>query len=164
MRIRCGWIALIVVACVAASGPDTAGAAPQAGGFRGKGPADAAFEARSLEQEDAPVTVAVAGVGRDERGVTISLTLTNPGDAAVTRHVVGVWVLSPDATVRGVQELKQPKALAAGESRTVDVVLRLIPVQAGDILVAAVQEAVAGTAWRREKKELEADIKRVVRP
>ncbi len=164
MRIRCGCLAVIVVAGLGASRPDTAVASSQAGGFRGKSLGDAAFEARSLDQEDAPVTVAVAGVGRDERGVTLSLTLSNSGDAVVTRHVVGVWVLGRDGTVRGFQELKQPKALAAGESRTVDMVLRLIPVQAGDIVVAAVQEAVAGTPWKREKKELEADIKRVVLP
>ena len=137
------------------SAPHTGGFSP----FRGRDYAGTEFDARTLEQEGCPLEVSVTNVGRDERGVTLTVRVANPGAEPVARHVIAVWVLASDGTVRGSQQSKQSKALAAGESRHQDVTLRTIRVQAGDTLVAAVQETAGATPWRKDAKALEAEVK-----
>ncbi len=149
--------AVVVLACVSV-------ASAQAGGFRGKDPGGAEFAARTLEQEGCPLTVAVASTGRDERGVTLTLRVTNTEDEPVSRYTIGVWVLAADGTVRGSQQAKQSKPLAAGETKSLDVTLRLISVQSGDTIVAAVQEAAGATPWRKDTKTLQDEIRATVLP
>jgi hypothetical protein len=164
MRVSRFWIIVAVVAWAWSAQAGSGGSAPQAGGFRGKDPAASQFEAVALEHDDSPLTVAVASTGRDERGVTITLRVTNTDEAPVSRHVLGVWVVAADGLLRGSQQARQSKALAPGESRTIDVALRLIAVQAGDTLVAAVQEAAGATAWKRDPKILLDEVRAAVPP
>lgn len=157
-------LAVVLVITGVAPRPVPASAA-QAGGtspFGSRAVAGAEFAARSIQQDGCPLEVAVTGTGRDERGVTLSLRLTNAADAPVSRHVIGVWVIAADGTVRGSQQAKGSVALAAGESRSTDIVLRMIAVQKGDTIVAAVQEAAGATVWRKDQKTLQDEVRTAV--
>ena len=156
--------AVVVLACVSMASALLSAASAQPGGFRGKDPGGAEFAARTLDQEGCPLKVAVASTGRDERGVTLTLRVTNTEDAAVSRYTIGVWVLGADGTLRGLQQAKQSKSLGAGEARSLDVALRLIAVQSGDTIVAAVQEATGATPWRKDTKTLQDEIRATLRP
>jgi hypothetical protein len=164
MRGRLTGLVVVVLVAAAASpaSAQSSSSAPHTGGFspfRAKGFAGSEFTARSLEQEGCPLEVAVASAGRDERGVTLTVEVRNASQAAVSSHVIGVWVLGPDGTLRGSQQSKSSKALAAGGSGHVDVVLRMVPVQMGDTVVVAVQEVAGGAAWRKDKKTLQDEVR-----
>ena len=155
-------MAVIILGCVGPAAAQSSSSAPHTGGFspfRGRDYAGTEFDARTLEQEGCPIEVSVTSVGRDDRGVTLTVRVVNPGHEAVARHVIAVWVLASDGTMRGSQQSKQSKTLAAGESRHQDVTLRTIRVQAGDTIVAAVQEAAGAAPWRKDAKSLEAEVK-----
>ena len=140
--------------------PHTGGFSPfRAGDFAG-----AEFGAVAIVQEDCPVEVAVASAGRDDRGVTLTVKVTNVGEGAAPRHTLAVWAFSPDGTLRGAQQQRQSKALAAGETRHLDLALRTMPVKAGDRLVVAVQDVTGDDPWTKDLKTLEAEVRKALFP
>ena len=155
-------VAVIVVACVGPAAAQSSSSAPHTGGFspfRGRDYAGTEFDALALEQGGCPLELSIASVGRDDRGVTLTIRVANPSEGPIVGHVIAVWVLAADGTVRGSQQSKQSKALAAAESRHQDVALRTLRVQAGDTIVAAVQEAIGTARWRKDTTALEAEVK-----
>ncbi len=155
-------LAVIILGCVGPAAAQSSSSAPHTGGFspfRGRDYAGTEFDALALEQEGCPLELAIASVGRDDRGVTLTIRVANPSGEPVVRHVIAVWVLAADGTVRGSQQSKQSKALAAAQSRHQDVALRTLRVQAGDTIVVAVQEAIGAEPWRTHLKTLEAEVK-----
>jgi hypothetical protein len=135
---------------------------PSGGGFspfRGPGVKGTSFEAASLEQPGCPLHLAIEGLRRTERGVTISLRLSNLVEGAITRHVVGAWVLVPDGTVRGYQKLERARPIDEAVSSVVDLTIRNVNVMPNDVLVLAVQEARGEQIWRRDVKELEKEVR-----
>ena len=112
-------MAAVAFAIALPAAAQSSGSAPQTAGSRRFVAADHGgpeFDARTLEQEGCPSRWPWQARGRDERGVTLTVRVANPGDEPVARHVIAVWVLASDGTVRGSQQSKQSKALAAGES------------------------------------------------
>lgn len=100
-------------------------------------------------------------MSHDDRGSAVTLRVTNPGEVAVTRHGITVWVVMHDGTVKGSQRFDQRQALAAGAERTVTLAVRTVQVLLTDTVVAAVLET-HGAAWRGDEKALASAAKTAV--
>ena len=135
--------------------PIGGGASP----FRGPGVKGTSFEAASLDQPGCPLHLSIEGLRRTERGVTVTVRLSNLVDGAITRQVVGAWVLVHDGTVRGYQQLETDRPLTESGSRVTDLHIRTVDVMPNDVIVLAVQEARGETTWRRNLKELQDEVR-----
>jgi hypothetical protein len=133
---------------------------PHSGGFspfRDRAFGGTVTDATTIDQPESPLRVTIARSDRDERGLILSLDLENVGDGASTRQVLVAWVIAPDGTVRGSQKLESKRALAAGDKRSVDFVIRssttnMLP---GDIAVVAAQESAGTPPWRGDTAALQ---------
>jgi hypothetical protein len=139
---------------------------PSGGGvspFRQKGFAGSSFGAAALDQSGCPLTVAVRGLRRSERGVIVSMELSNLSESTVSRQVVGAWVVVPDGTIRGHQSWTGMRGIEPARHRAVDLSIRAT-VMPDDVIVLAVREAAGrGTAtWHRDAKDLEREIREAV--
>lgn len=131
--------------------------------FRLRGFAGTSFEAAAFEQPGCPVALSITRLSRSERGVTVSLDLSNLAEDTVSRTTVGVWVIVPDGTVRGYQRYVFERPVEPADHRAVDVIIRTTNVFPEDKIIVAVQEAAGeGAPWRRVVKELEAEIRRAI--
>lgn len=138
------------------TGPHSAGFSP----FRGRTFAGGGeFDVMSLLQEGCPVVATVTAADRDDRGVTLTVELSNTGAQEATRQTLAIWVFGPDGTLRGRQQQRQGKALAASEARHVDLSLRTMPIKIGDRVVVAVQDVTGDAPWRIDLKTLEAQVR-----
>jgi hypothetical protein len=140
---------------------------PSGGGyspFRGPGIKGTSFEAATLEQPGCPLHLTIEALRRTERGVTLSLRLSNLVDGAITRQVLGAWVLVPDGTVRGYQKLETDWPLDEAISRVFDLNIRTVSVMPNDIIIVAVQEARGPTTWRRDVNELQKEVRTAIFP
>lgn len=131
--------------------------------FRQKGFAGTTFGAAALEQPGCPLAIRVTALKRSERGVTLSMQLSNLGDASLGRQVLGAWVLAPDGTIRGSQEWVGERNIGPTRHRGVDLNVRST-VMPDDVIIVAVREAAGrGTAtWRRDANDLERSIREAV--
>ena len=161
--------ALLVLATaspVAAQLPGTNDPPPRRGGFtpfRDRGFAGTVTEAVSLLQDDCPLHVAITRVDRDGRGiVTLVARLSNLSDRPVAGHTLLAWSVAKDGTIRGRRELPGNKEIAAGKERQVELALRAVPVQVGDVVVVAVRETRGVAAWRRDASDLEREVKAAI--
>jgi hypothetical protein len=160
-------VAAVLVVLAVPVGAQTS-SAPHSGGFspfraRDFGGAGD-FNAVSIVQEDCPIDVNVASVGRDDRGVVFTVKVTNTAGDPAPRHTLAVWAFGPDGTLRGSQQQRQSKALAAGETRHIDLALRTMAVKTGDRLVVAVQEVWGDAPWKKDMKALEAEVRSAIFP
>ena len=103
--------------------------------------------------------MAIETLTRSDRGVTVSLRLSNLGDGPSTKQVVGAWVIVPDGTVRGYQRIHAEKEIADGGSRGVDLVIRTTTVLPEDLIVVAVQEVFGADPWRQDLKSIEKEVR-----
>jgi hypothetical protein len=133
---------------------------PHSGGFtpfRDRGFGGTAVDATVLEQAESPLRVTITRSDRDERGLILSLQLENLADGASSRQVLGAWVFAKDGTQRGYQKLEVKRAIAAGEARAVELVVRHATTQIvpGDLTVVAVQESAGIPPWRQDTATLQ---------
>lgn len=158
-------ILLAVPGGVLAQTPPGRPTRPGGGGytpFRGPGVRGTSFEAASLEQPGCPIHLAIEAIQRGERGVTVSVRLSNLVDGAITRQVLGAWVLVADGTVRGYQKLETDRRLEESDSRVMDLRIRTVSVMPNDVIILAVQEAHGERAWRRDVKELQDEVRHAI--
>jgi hypothetical protein len=132
--------------------------------FRGPGVKGTSFEAASLEQPGCPIHLSIEALRRTERGVTLTIRLSNLVDGAINRQVVGLWVLVADGTVRGYQKLESDRPLNEAAFRVTDVRIRTVTVMPNDIIVLAVEEARGEITWRRDENELQREVRRAIAP
>jgi hypothetical protein len=153
---------LALGAAVAAQAPIPAPApsSPHSGGFtpfRDGGFAGTSIDAAALEQPESPLRLSLGRADRDERGLTLSVRLENLTEGPSTRQVLGAWVIAPDGTVRGYQRFESKRAIAAGDTRTVEFIIRhaTTNVVPGDVTIVAVQESAGAYAWRQDQASLQ---------
>ena len=144
-----------------ASSPRPSGGASP---FRGPGVKGTSVEAASLDQPGCPIHLSIEALRRTELGVTLTIRLSNLVDGAITRQVLGAWVLVSDGTVRGYQKLESDRPLHEAASRVMDMRIRTVTVMPNDIIVVAVQEARGETTWRRDQTDLESEVRTALVP
>ena len=133
--------------------------------FRGPGVKGTSFDAASLEQPGCPIHLSIEALRRTERGVTLTIRLSNLVDGSITRQVVGAWVLVADGTLRGYQKLESDRPLLEAASRVTDMRLRTVNVMPNDIIILAVHEARSNDGiWRRDQAELQEEVRRTLLP
>jgi hypothetical protein len=139
---------------------------PSGGGvspFRQKGFAGSSFGAAALDQSGCPLTVAVTGLRRSERGVIVSMELSNLSESTVSRQVVGAWVVVPDGTIRGHQSWTGTRGIEPAQHRAVELNMGAT-VMPDDVIVLAIQEAHSGegATWRVGVADLEREVRGAV--
>lgn len=153
-------VAGAVLAAAQAPVPTPPPGSPHSGGvtpFRDGGFGGTSIEATTLEQPDSPIRLTLGRADRNERGLTLSVRLENLTAGPSTRQVLGAWVIAPDGTVRGYQRYEHKRAIAAGETRSVEFTIRhsttnTVP---GDLTIVAVQESAGDQAWRQDQASLQ---------
>ena len=161
--------ALVASAALAAQAPVPAPppGSPHSGGFtpfRDRGFGGTATDVSALEQPECPLQVTITRSDRDERGLILSLQIDNVASGASTRQVLGAWVVAKDGTLRGYQKLESKRAIAPGESRAVELVVRHATTQIvpGDLTVVAVQESAGTPPWREDTATLQKLVRAAV--
>lgn len=127
--------------------------------FRQKGFAGTSYGAAALEQPGCPLAVRVTALHHSERGVTLSMEVSNLGATTSSRQVLGAWVLVHDGTIRAYQVWVGERNIEPTRHRSVDLHIRGT-VMPDDVIIMAVQETTGGGAapWRRDPKDLEREI------
>src|SRR5262245_56077094 len=81
----------------------------------GKGP----LEGFALNQDDCPLRVEDMHISQDGMRFTLELQVANEAEAVMEERVIWVWVVAPDGTIRGREEIPGRAAMAAGRSERV---------------------------------------------
>jgi hypothetical protein len=144
-------VALSPAADAAAQGADSP--------FRSPGTRGVSFDVAALDQPGCPVHLTIEGLQRTGSGLTVAVRLSNLVDGAMTRQVLGAWVIAPDGTMRGYQGVTTERPLVDSETRVLDLRIRTVPVSPNDTVVVAVQEAVGDATWRRDVQDLRQQVR-----
>ena len=172
-RLTAGCIVLALTTATAAGNqttdrrPPPRAPAEHKGGltpFRNSSLGKGEFEGFALNQDECPLRVEDMHISQDGMRLTVELQLANAAEAVMEERVIRAWVVAPDGTIRGRQDVPSRGTMAAGATETVRFTLRAIAPLRSDAIIVAVQRATAGRReCRRDAAELDEDVKTAVR-